>query len=68
MKSREEAAGNRRRIVSDTPAWFKGPGGELLACTLQNIGDNGAQLCVSPDISYPDHFTIRLTQDGRVKR
>ena len=69
MRSRnEEETGNRRRLVSNTPAWLEGPGGELLACTLYNIGDDGAQLYVSPDIDYPDHFMIRLTQDGKVKR
>lgn len=64
----EEAGKNRRRIAANSPAWFEGPGGELLACTLQNIGNDGAQLCVSPDIAYPSRFTIRLTQDGKVKR
>lgn len=64
----EEDGRNRRRLVANAPAWFEVPGGKLLACSLQNIGDDGAQLCVSPDIDYPDRFTIRLTQDGKVKR
>lgn len=68
MRFRDEAGGNRRRLVANAPAWVEGLEGELLACTLQNIGDDGAQLCVSPDIVYPDHFTIRFTRDGKVKR
>jgi hypothetical protein len=68
MSFRDEEGGIRRRLVANAPAWIEGPGDELLACTLQNIGDDGAQLYASPDIAYPDHFTIRLTQDGKVKR
>lgn len=69
MKFRDEdECGNRRQLVANATAWFEGPGGELLACTLRNVGDDGAQLCMIPDIDYPDNFTIRLTEDGKVKR
>lgn len=64
----EEEGRNGRRVAANSPAWFEGPGGKLLCCTVQNIGDDGAQLCVSPDVAYPGHFTIRLTLDGKVKR
>lgn len=64
----EEDERSGRRIVTNTPAWLEGREGELVCCTLENIGHSGAQLCVSPDMAYPSRFTIRLTRDGKVKR
>jgi hypothetical protein len=56
------------RIQTNAPAWLEVQSGNLFPCTLENIGHAGAQLCVNPDIAYPNRFTIRLTANGKVTR
>ena len=69
MSFRTEQEGRSgRRIQANAPAWVEAQQGRLFPCTLANIGHQGAQLCVSPDVVYPNRFTIRLTADGRVTR
>jgi hypothetical protein len=69
MSFRTEQEGRKgRRIQANAPAWLEAQQGRLFPCILENIGHEGAQLCVSPDVACPSRFTIRLTADGRVKR
>ena len=69
MTFRSEEEGRKGpRIQANVPVWLEAKPGKLFPCTLENIGHSGAQLCVNPDIAYPNRFTIRLTADGKVTR
>jgi hypothetical protein len=69
MPFRSEDEGRAgRRIQANAPAWLETGPGRLFPCTLDNIGHEGAQLCVNPNIAFPSRFTIRLTADGKVTR
>ena len=64
----EEENVRGRRVRINIPAWLEAQFGKLVPCTVANIGEEGAQLCITPDLALPNRFTIRLTEDGKITR
>jgi hypothetical protein len=63
MDARKELRRRARRT-----AWMEGKPGQLIACTIFNLSNNGAQLVISADLVLPSLFVLRLTEDGKEKR
>lgn len=49
------------------PVWIEGPA-SLIPCTMSNISMRGRRLGISNDLALPKQFTLRLTQDGQIRR
>jgi hypothetical protein len=58
---------SKRKPIS-CPAWLEGKLGRLLPCTMTNVSNDGAQLCVGANVALPRRFVLWLTQDGRLRR
>jgi hypothetical protein len=62
MERRKEG----RQAVS-VPVWIEGPA-SLIPSTLSNLSLRGGEVHVSVDLALPKQFTLRLTQDGKIRR
>ena len=61
--------GNRqlRRATFERTAWMEADK-KLIPCMVIDISSSGAQMSVSDESNLPDDFSIRLTEDGKVRR
>jgi hypothetical protein len=58
---------HRREPICYT-GWLEGPSGRRVPCTVANIAQDGAQLCIGEAIVLPSRFTLWLTENGETKR
>jgi PilZ domain-containing protein len=49
------------------PAWIP-RGNSPVPCTVANVSQDGAQLCISMNFALPDRFILLFTPDGKIKR
>ncbi|MBV9955270.1 MAG: PilZ domain-containing protein [Pseudolabrys sp.] len=61
-----DARTSQRKTVT-IPAWVELKGG-LLPCSVSNISESGAQICIPQNPSLPARFPLRLHEDGKVRR
>lgn len=60
-----------RRLLDEPfklPAWAETEDGKLVPCTLFNVTNEGAQICIDEQAALAGRFALRLTQDGKLRR
>ena len=55
----------RKRVLY--PAWLERRG-SLLPCTVVNVANKGAQLCITEDMVLPSRFALWFTKEGDLVR
>jgi hypothetical protein len=58
----------KRQPISYEAMAYDNQGAPIVACSLRDVSEGGAQLKLASEVEMPPRFTLALTHGGEVKR